>query len=386
MKILSCSLLSLALAATTVFCSSPVSKHDSKLARQAPLNRKDKVCQSAAQQPSKTRPKALEPIAAVKGKVVRIAIKGNQRVESEVIIEYIKTKPGQDLDPDRIGKDLKNIWDLGLFDDLRVAVDETPEGLVVNYIVSEKPVLGKVFYDGIEQENVITIDAMLEARTGQLATPSELTKKIARVTEYYHQAGFLRAKIDYRTRMFEYGKIDICFLVDEGPKFTVKQIIFNGNQKVASPDLLAAIELQESSGSKPGSIFDEVILSADLMRLNALYYERGMINVRISDPKIDILKKEGHIVITFSIDEGQTFTIGKIEVSGDLVAELKEYKALFEIKTGQTFVRSKVAADMQRIRDFHNRLGRKDLDVSPLTNIDSARQVVDINWQISKPK
>ncbi|MBW1809727.1 MAG: hypothetical protein JRJ87_16140 [Deltaproteobacteria bacterium] len=164
--------------------------------------------------------------------------------------------------------------------------------------------------------------------------------------------------------MFDCGAIDLCFLIDEGPKFTVKKIIFKGNQKIASSDLLAAIELKEASGT--------------------LYYERGMINIRISDPKIDIIEEDGHIVITFSIEEGPTFSIGKIGVSGDLVAEPKDYQAFLKIKTGETFVRSKVAADMQRIHDFHKKHGHTDLDVTPATNIDSERFVVDIIWQISK--
>ncbi|MBW1809728.1 MAG: hypothetical protein JRJ87_16145 [Deltaproteobacteria bacterium] len=199
MNSLSSSLFSLALLAITTFtCSSPVSKHDLRHPRHTSLTRKDKVCQSDKRQPSKVRQQFLESVAAIKGRVVRIEIKGNPRVDSEAIIESIKTKAGDDLNASRIGKDVQNIWNLDLFDDIWVEVEEIPEGLVVKYNVLEKPVYAKVFYAGITQENVITIDALLDTRTRQLFRPGQLIKKMEQVTRYYRQAGFKRTKIDYR--------------------------------------------------------------------------------------------------------------------------------------------------------------------------------------------
>ena len=77
-------------------------------------------------------------------KISEIAVKGNRRIESSLILNAIKLKAGDTLYSDKTDADLRSIHKLGHFLDVQVSTEETAKGTVLIYTVLEKPVVREI--------------------------------------------------------------------------------------------------------------------------------------------------------------------------------------------------------------------------------------------------
>ena len=66
--------------------------------------------------------KAAEPAAkpAPNLKVVKVAFRGNRKVEDDAIKAVIKTKPGVSANQELLRDDVRAIWKMGFFEDVQV--------------------------------------------------------------------------------------------------------------------------------------------------------------------------------------------------------------------------------------------------------------------------
>src|SRR5690606_50062 len=64
------------------------------------------------------------------GRVVRIEVEGARRAEPEAIRDAMRTRAGDILDLDRVREDIRRIFALGFFSDVRIEARRTAEGLV----------------------------------------------------------------------------------------------------------------------------------------------------------------------------------------------------------------------------------------------------------------
>ena len=83
--------------------------------------------------------------------IASIAPEGNKRIDSGAILRKISTKPGDPYDPQKLRKDLKEIYSMGYFNDVQIDVSDTPKGKKVVFRVVEKPVIKSVIYEGIDE-------------------------------------------------------------------------------------------------------------------------------------------------------------------------------------------------------------------------------------------
>ena len=68
-------------------------------------------------------------------KVVRVIITGNQRIESDAIKKIIKTEPGNIYLAKSLSEDLKAVYSMGYFEDIRIESEDEPEGKVIIFRV-----------------------------------------------------------------------------------------------------------------------------------------------------------------------------------------------------------------------------------------------------------
>lgn len=61
-------------------------------------------------------------------KIVSISVKGNQRIEAQAIERELKSKAGEAYNPELLDQDLRAIFKMGFFSDVRLEVNQTPRG------------------------------------------------------------------------------------------------------------------------------------------------------------------------------------------------------------------------------------------------------------------
>src|SRR4249920_1644422 len=77
-----------------------------------------------------------------------VQVRGNRRVPADSIKYRIQTKAGDPLNAGTIRRDVKTLYALGYFEDVRVEEQSTPRGPVVVFNVRERPLIRAVKYEG----------------------------------------------------------------------------------------------------------------------------------------------------------------------------------------------------------------------------------------------
>jgi outer membrane protein insertion porin family len=118
--------------------------------------------------PADTEPSAAQAAAAAaSGPVIRlpptlaeqseglpiasIEIVGNRRVGREDVLSYLREKPGHLFKVDNLTGDVHALWDSGFFEDIRVDLTTNDRGVVLRFLVVEKPNIKEVVYAGNDE-------------------------------------------------------------------------------------------------------------------------------------------------------------------------------------------------------------------------------------------
>ena len=81
-------------------------------------------------------------------KIQEIHLTGNKRIETDAIMRYIRTKPGDVYVPRSLSDDLKSVYSMGYFEDIRIEYEEGANGKIIIFKVQEKPTIRRIKFKG----------------------------------------------------------------------------------------------------------------------------------------------------------------------------------------------------------------------------------------------
>ncbi len=171
--------------------------------------------------------------------------------------------------------------------------------------------------------NTIATDARLRTQVqtkpgwfwflGGLFNRQQLDDDVERLTAYYRGLGFFRARIGRNIEVYRDPLDDrrewvyVTYVIDEGPRYKVRDIRFFGNQKFSSEELTRILEL------KPGDYFDQNKLQTDLNKMREKYGSIGHVFADI-EPDPRFLEEPGELDLVYRIEEGHPYRVGMINV------------------------------------------------------------------------
>ncbi|MEI7781793.1 MAG: POTRA domain-containing protein, partial [Planctomycetota bacterium] len=130
------------------------------------------------------------------------------------------------------------------------------------------------------------------------------------ITAYYRSLGFFQAKVGRELEVVHGGGRDwtlLTFVINEGPRYSVRNVSFIGNSKFKSEFLARDIKL------KSGEPFNQAKMDADLGLIRDIYGGRGFVFADIkADPRF--LEEPGQLDLVYNVAEGQRYRVGKINV------------------------------------------------------------------------
>ena len=343
-------------------------------------------------------------------RTVEVRVKGNKYKETDAIKREIGLKPGHIFTMAQVRRDVRNIWRMGAFEDIKVSVDEAPKGVIVTYIVKEKPTIRKIIVGGNKELDLDKINETLNLKPGTLLDVPKVKKNARKIREAYVDKGFYLAEVDYEILRVKGDKVDIRFKIEEGNKVVIRSIRFIGNKSIPDDELKSHIRTQEGgffSFLTSSGTYKEEHFNQDLVLLRAYYYDKGFINVKLGRPQVSLSRDKRYMYITIPVKEGQRYKMGKLDFSGELLTfkkvkgkkkpvavkpkdkknyerVKKRYLKRLTSKSGQMFNRSKLAKDLLRITAVYKNSGYAYANVSPVTNVNVDKRIVHITLEVEK--
>ncbi len=295
---------------------------------------------------------------AEEGRIIRqIEIKGNKRIGTAAIKGSIGLRAGDPYNPEAVSQDVSSIWAMGYFDNVEVVVEDVEGGLKLVFLVTERPVITRIVFEGNDKIGSGKLRDQLEFRSRDYLKHYLIKLGEERIKDLYLKDGYRFAKVDSRLKTHD-GEVEVIYEIKEGPKVTVKKVLFTGNDSISSKKLKKQVKIRRKrfpallfKGLFSRDKFDE-----DKERLREYYIDKGWLDVRI-EGNLAYSKDKSEVVVTFVIDQGERYTVNSIVVNGNLLFFTPELLADMVLYTGGPFQPPVLEEDVRNVRTLYGEQG-----------------------------
>jgi outer membrane protein insertion porin family len=320
--------------------------------------------------------------------ITKIEIANNRRVTKDDIATYMREKVGQPFRADQLANDVHALWDSGFFDDIEVDLERSDEGVTLRFLVRERPNIKAIEFSGNEE---IENDKMLEAveiKPNTILSVPAVRRSVQKIKDAYAEKGYFLADCDFSVEPQRDNEVIVKFKITEHQPVTVRRVNFIGNLHVSDDDLRD--NMQTGNGGffafGSGGPYRQDVFERDVLLLNALYYDKGFMNVQIGTPRVMLTPDREGIEITIVIHEGPRFKIRQLKIferddDGKEIEPIGGRRALVQLlsaHSGDWFNRAELVKDLQQVRTVYRDKGYANVEAEPETNLDPVHEEVDI--------
>ena len=322
-------------------------------------------------------------------KIARVDFKGNRKIEGTAINQVLKsTKDAIYSDAD-VATDIKAIYKMGYFSNVEVESADSPEGIILTFIVQEKPLITEIQMKGNKAVSTDDILAVMTIKARQTLNPEKIKSDLQKVRELYDSKGFYNAEISDAVEKEGEKDARVVITITENDKLFIKTITFEGNEVYSGKELRNMMTVNEWTifhFISDSGLLKKDALKQDMDKLATFYLNNGFINVQIGEPQITHDKK--WIYVKIPMTEGKQYKVGKIEITGDTLVKTPRNDLMTKLVIGKKpyYDREAVMKDVDYLSQACSDEGYAYADVSPRTAPNDKTQTVDVNYQIAKGK
>jgi outer membrane protein insertion porin family len=300
--------------------------------------------------------------------VNKIEIKGLKRIEEGAIKAKISQKIGEPVSEDKISEDIKSIFSMGYFDDVRVEMEPFEGGVILIYVVKEKPTIIKVDFQGNKEFDDAKLREKISITPGSIADTVLIQDNAAKLEKFYEDEGYWLANVVPVTRKISENEITLTYQIDEGGKIKIRKIIIEGNKHISTSKIKKVMETKEwwlLSFITSSGYYKKDQMENDIEKIKNLYFDNGYIKVIVAEPEIKIEKAKKGMTITIGISEGEQYRISAIDITGNKVYDTETLMKKVTIRPGSVFNKSDLEKDIQAISSLYSDNGYALVSVVP---------------------
>ena len=314
-----------------------------------------------------------------------IRIDGLKRVSSGSVFDALTIQPGDRVTDADISMATRALFETGFFDQVEVRAD----GDVLVIEVTERPAVSRI---DIEGNQAIKTDDLLDSlrRAGivegdvlKRATLDQLEQAIQR---QYTSRGRYDATVSSEIIEQDRNRVGLKISIYEGSVATISRIAIVGNEAFDDDTLLDEMSLTEPgvftwfSGSDN---YETEKLSADVEAIRSYYLNRGYVNVEVSEAQVELSENLEDVFITITVNEGQEFRVGAVNVGGDQPIDLSAAVEEMTLQTGEIFSRRLVNEAVNTMSEKLGDAGYARAQVRAVPEINDETQTVDVTLVVT---
>jgi outer membrane protein insertion porin family len=320
--------------------------------------------------------------------IVRIDVVGNRRVSKDDFLTYLRERVGQPFTPEGLTRDVRELWDSGFFDDVEVDLDRRDDGIVLRFLVRERPNIREIQFEGNNEIDNEKLTEGIEVKPNTILSNPAIRRSVQKIRDLYAEKGFFLAEVSFEVVPQRENEVLVKFKIIEHEAVTVRRITFIGNQHVTDAELREIMFTGQGGifafGS--GGPFRQDAFERDVLMINATYYDRGFLSVSVAAPRVMLTPDRSGIEITLTITEGPQYKIRQFRIyerdsTGREVEPIggrRHLRELVHAKSGDVFNRAELAKDLQAVRTMYRDEGYANVEADPQTQLDPEKQQVDI--------
>jgi outer membrane protein insertion porin family len=323
----------------------------------------------------------LPPTEADKAKgkrIVEVRVVGNRRVARDQIDSWLKwLRVGKAFNPRGMTRDVRELWDQGLFEDIEVDLTQTADEVRLRILVKERPSVREIKFKGnkeLDDEELSEIVSQ-EVKVGAIISHAAIRRAIQKIRDKYAEDGYFLAEAHYEVQPRKNNEVIVRFTVREHEKVTVRRVTFIGNYSVPDEELRDLMITGQmgffSFGS--GGPFRQDAFERDVLVLSSHYYDKGFMSVRVAAPRVMLTPDRSGIDIVLAIEEGPRYRIRRLSVTevdedGREVEPLggrRRLREMIRARPGEYLNRAELVKDIGTIQTLYRDHGFANVDAPP---------------------
>lgn len=325
--------------------------------------------------------------SATQDEIADVLIVGNRRIESSAIMTAVKLKSGSKFFEEKVDEDIKSIFSLGFFSDVKAEKNLSVKGIVLTYIVTEKPVVREIIFEGNKALASDKLKEALDIKTNSIFSTKELVKGISKIKKLYTDEGYSQAEIEPVKSFLSPYELKLTLKVKEGDKILIRSIGFEGNSAFSDSKLKGMMETKQDwwlAWLTGAGVYKDDVLKNDMLLITEHYMNNGYINFKLAEPKVELAPDKKALLVQIVMTEGDKYSTGQIDFRGDLLETKEELGKRLKMKTGDVFSRAALRQEIFSLTDVYADKGYAFANVNPLTTMNSANRVIDIVFDFEK--
>lgn len=265
-----------------------------------------------------------------------VIVAGNTRVSADTIRSYFHAG-ANGLDAAALDAGLKELYATGLFADVRIS---QRDGHVL-VTVDENPSIGRVAFEGNARIKPDDLQKAIGSKERGPFSRPQVQKDATSIVDLYRARG--RYDVSVEPKVIDAGehRVNLVFEIKEGARTGVRDILFTGNKAYSALQLRGEIKTGQSnllSALIGNDVYQPDRLEADRELLRRYYLAHGYADARISPPTAQYDPEKKGFVVTFNIDEGTRYRIGRSEVISERPrADIAALRARVSTRSGDVF-------------------------------------------------
>ena len=326
----------------------------------------------------------LRPASAEESsRVVAVDIEGLKAVAKDTSLAKVQTRPGMPYSDTVASEDIRRLYTLGYFTDVRVETQPLAEGLRVVFVVKEKPTIKEIELEGDQKLPKKKVLQLFGVKAGDLYDPRKIKDGIDQIKAEYRRRGYYRAEIATSTTDDPASNTTTVYVViDSGPRMRIKDILVEGNAAFPDRRITRLLKTKRRHWFGKG-IYDEQVLEEDLERVRAFYRQNGYQDVNV-DQTVSSDSSGKWLYVQLKISEGVQHRVGSVAITGNALAPEHELKQLLSLKPGAVYWTDGLQTDLRAIKQYYGDRGYIHAEVTPDTHLDQDTKRVDLTYKIEE--
>ncbi|WCT13950.1 outer membrane protein assembly factor BamA [Mucilaginibacter jinjuensis] len=273
-----------------------------------------------------------------------ITVSGAQYLDKDVLIQISKLNKGDkiNLPGDASASVIRNLWQQGLFDDVKLNVTKiNADTIYFDIAVLERPHLSRLHLLGIRKGEVEDIQKKLSDKTGKIVNENLLNTTTAIIKKHYYEKGYLNTTVDIKQRKDpgDANSVILDVTIDKHQKVKINEVIFEGNKAFKSAQLKKYLPKTRQRrfynifGSKK---FKQEQYEEDKQSLVEKMQGKGYRDAEIVSDSVWKHDDES-VNVKIKVYEGPKYYFGKINWSGNAKYPTTLLSKILRIKKGDVF-------------------------------------------------
>ncbi len=310
-----------------------------------------------------------------------IEVKGLKRIEEGAVKAKLTQKLGEPISQEKTNEDIKAIFKLGYFEDVKVEIEAFEGGVKLFYLVREKPAIIRIDLQGNKKIEDAKIREKISITPGSIADTVLIQDNATKIGKYYEEEGYWLTNIIPVIKKISENEVTLTYQIEEGDKVKIKKIAVEGNKYLSAGKIKKVMETKEwwlFSFISSGGYLKKDQLDTDMEKVRNLYFNNGFLKVVVAEPEIFVDKEKKGMTITLRIAEGDQYKVSSIDITGNKLYDKDTIMKKLTLKQNGLFQKNILEKDMLAISDLYSRNGYALVSVVPNLTPDEQNKTVQI--------